>query len=74
LPVILVLYDAGARRAYWVHVQGYFKDRSRRPRKNAKTVRVLIGRRQALNHKAIRTMRALKAPVAVRLVEEPSDA
>ncbi len=24
LPVILVVYDASADRAYWIHVQGYF--------------------------------------------------
>ena len=72
LPVILVLFDATTRRAYWVHTQRYFENRAQ-PRKKAKTVRVLIGRRQVLNRRAIGTIRALKAPVAVRLVEEPRD-
>jgi hypothetical protein len=74
LPVILVLYDAEQRRAYWVHVQTYFESQTRRPRKKSKTIRVLFRRQQILNHRAIRMIRAMKAPVAVRLVEEPSDA
>lgn len=71
LPVILVLFDAGTRRAYWVHVQAYFAGGSRRPRKNAKTVRVLFDPRRVFNHRAVNAIRALKAPVAVRLVEVP---
>ena len=73
LPVVLVLYDAGTRRAYWVHVQDFFAEQTRQPRKKAKTVRVLVHRRKRLNGRAIETIRAIKAPVAVRLVESPSD-
>jgi hypothetical protein len=37
VPVILVLFDATRRRAYWLHVQGYFRtDPARRPKKGAK--------------------------------------
>lgn len=73
MPVTLILYDAKRRRAFWVHVQGYFANQTRGPRRKAKTVRVLINRRQVLNHRAIRTLRALKTPTALQLMEEPSD-
>lgn len=67
-PVILVLYDAATRRAYWVHVQGYFADNPfRRPKKEAKTVRILIDRRQAVNQRAVAKWRGLKAVIAARL-------
>jgi hypothetical protein len=61
MPVILVLYDAGRRQAYWLHVQGYFGGgTARRPKKGAKTVRVRVPRRQVVNRQAIATMRDLK--------------
>jgi Domain of unknown function (DUF4365) len=69
LPVILVLSDAEKRQAFWVHVQRYFENRTHRPRKKAKTIRVLISRKQVFNHKAFQAIRALKAPVTVGLVE-----
>jgi hypothetical protein len=40
MAVILILFDAGRKRAYWLAVQRFFKeDAARRPRKRAKTVR-----------------------------------
>jgi hypothetical protein len=45
-PVILILFDASRRRAYWLPVQHYFgEDASRRPKKGAKTVRVRVPKR-----------------------------
>jgi hypothetical protein len=73
-PVILILFDAAARRAYWVHVQDYFRERARRPRGGAKTVRILLDRRRAVNQKAIQQIRSLKVRVATRLAEVPPDA
>jgi hypothetical protein len=53
-PVILVLFDAGGRRAYWVHVQGYFADHPfRQPRKGAKTIRLLVPRGQVVGRRAV---------------------
>jgi hypothetical protein len=61
MPVILILFDATRRRAYWLHVQGYFREEaSRRPRKGAKTVRVHVPSRQAVSRRAIAAMRRLK--------------
>jgi Domain of unknown function (DUF4365) len=60
-PVILVLFDATRRRASWLAVQDYFhEDRARRPRNGAKTVRVRMPMRHAVNRRAIAKMRDLK--------------
>ncbi len=40
LPVILILFDATRRKAYWLDVQRYFQeDPARRPDRGAKSVR-----------------------------------
>jgi hypothetical protein len=60
-PVILVLYDATRRRAWWLDVQAYFADDlGRRPRRGAKTVRVRVPKRQVVNRQAIVALRTLK--------------
>jgi hypothetical protein len=61
MPVILILFDATRRRAYWLHVQGYFReDRARRPKKGAKTVRVRVPEGRVVNRRAIALIRDLK--------------
>jgi hypothetical protein len=61
MPVILVLFDASRKRAYWLYVQRYFdEDVSRRPKGTAKTIRVRIPSRQFLGRAAVRRMRAHK--------------
>ena len=43
MPVILVLFDAARRKAYWLYVQRYFRqDPSRQPQKAVKTVRLRV--------------------------------
>jgi hypothetical protein len=60
-PVILILFDATMRRAYWLPIQQYFEvDRSRQPRKDTKTVRVRVSMRQRVNQQAIAKLRELK--------------
>jgi hypothetical protein len=60
VPVILILFDASRRRAYWVGVQDYFNtDVARQPRKGAKTVRVRVPARQPVNRRAVATWRHL---------------
>ncbi len=60
-PVILVLFDASRRRAYWLAIQRYFREGAgRRPKKGAKTVRVRVPKRQVVNRQAIARMRDLK--------------
>lgn len=60
-PVILILFDASRRRAYWLHVQSYFReDGARQPKKGTKTVRVRVPKRQVVNRRAIAKMRDLK--------------
>lgn len=61
MPVVLILFDASRRRAYWLAIQRYFgEDDARRPKKGAKTIRIRVPRRQALNGRAIAKMRQLK--------------
>jgi len=63
-PVILILFDAVRRRAFWLAVQWYFRDNiARRPRKGARTVRVGVPKRQVVNRRAIAKMRALKGEI-----------
>lgn len=67
LPVIFILFDASRRRAYWLAVQDYFgADNARRPKKGAKTVRILVPGRQVVNGRAIARMRELKWAVLRR--------
>jgi hypothetical protein len=62
MPVILILFDASRRKAYWLAVQGYFQeDVARHPKKGAKTVRVAVPGRRAVNRWAIKRIRGLKA-------------
>jgi hypothetical protein len=61
-PVILILFEAVSKRAYWLHVQDYFATHpERRPRKAAKTIRVLISQRAVVNRQAVRKWRVAKA-------------
>jgi hypothetical protein len=69
MPVILILFDALRRRAYWLPVQRYFREEAaRQPRKGAKTIRVRVPRRQAVNRRAVARMRNLKWEARLRVV------
>jgi hypothetical protein len=60
-PVILVLFDASRRQAYWLAIQVYFKeDATRQPKKGAKTVRVRVPKRLVVSRRAIARIRDLK--------------
>jgi hypothetical protein len=60
-PVIVILYEASRKRAYWVHIQEYFKqDNSPPPKHGAKTIRVRVPKRQPVNRGAIAAWRDLK--------------
>ena len=70
-PVILILFDASRNRAYWVFAQQYFRDdETRRPRKDAKTVRVHVPVRQKLSRRAIALMRSIKQNSQLRSYED----
>jgi hypothetical protein len=71
MPVVLVLFDASRRRAYWLHVQPYFRsDASRRPKRGAKTVRVRVPKRHAVNRRAVARLRRHKQEVLDRYAVE----
>ena len=60
-PVILVLFDAAKRRAFWQPIQRYFEeDVSRQPPKGTKSVRVRVPKRHGVNRRAIAKIRGLK--------------
>ena len=60
-PVLLILFDAARRKAYWLHVQSYFhQDAARRPKAGAKTVRVRVPTRQLVSGKAVLKWREIK--------------
>ena len=59
-PVILILFDASRRRAYWVHIQEFFRDNARQPKRDAKTLRVHVPERQVVNRRAVAKWRRLK--------------
>jgi Domain of unknown function (DUF4365) len=72
-PVILILFDASRRRAFWLDIQSYIRENgNRRPKKGAKTVRVRIPRRQIVNRRGIARMRDLKREQGLRLRGESS--
>jgi hypothetical protein len=59
--VFLVLFDAGRRRAYWLHVQHYFRQEgSPLPKTGAKTIRVRVPGRQSMSPRAVARMRDAK--------------
>jgi hypothetical protein len=70
-PVILILFDASRRRAYWLDVQRFFHEiPARRPKRGAKSVRVRVPVRQVVNRRAIAAIRALKRESRVGLLGE----
>lgn len=60
-PVVLVLFDALRRRAYWLVIQQYFNQQGiGLPKKGARTVRVRVPVKQVVNRRAIVKLRELK--------------
>ena len=61
LPVILILFDVGKKRSYWLPIQEYFRENpARKPKQGNRTIRVLVPNGQAVNCEAIARMRELK--------------
>jgi hypothetical protein len=68
MPVILVLYDAHADRAYWLHVQPYFTAQRHRSRRETQaTTTVYLPRHQVVNEAAIRQYAGLRDAVMSRI-------
>ena len=60
-PVVLILFDASRKKAYWLAIQRYFLDgQAKQPRRGNKTVRVHVPKRQVVNRRAIQELRELK--------------
>jgi hypothetical protein len=70
--VLLVLFDALRKRAYWLDVQEYFRvDPARKPIRGSKRMRVRVPIRQRWTRKAVALQRQKKLGLFVRLREEP---
>lgn len=68
-PVILILYDASRKKAYWLPVQRYFRGSiGRLPKRGAKTIRVRIPLNQSLRKGTVNRLRALKRRGELKLV------
>lgn len=73
VPVILILFAASRRRAYWLWAQNYFsKDAFRQPKKGAKSVRVRVPQRQPVARKAVVAWRDIKLQTLQREREAKS--
>ena len=72
-PVILILFDASRRRAFWLPIQRYFREEmARQLMRGARTVRVRVPARQAVSRRAVSRMRNLKEDVLREPKEEQS--
>ena len=73
VPVILILFDASRRRAYWLHIQAFFrKDVNRTVKKGAKSIRVRVPVRQLVHGGAVAKWRKLKWEARNRSIGEKS--
>jgi hypothetical protein len=64
MPVLLVVFDAQKRQAWWLYVQQYSGEHpARAPRSGAKTVLVYIPRLQRFGRRSVAAMRAWKRDV-----------
>ncbi len=68
MPVILVVYDAKADQAYWIHVQQYFAGRREKIRNRVgATTTVYIPRDQLVSESAVVHFAALRDAVMARI-------
>jgi hypothetical protein len=71
MPVILILFDASRRRAWWLDIQHYFQtDADRRPKPGARTVRVRVPAKHVVNRRAVATFRNRKRAALEREIGE----
>jgi hypothetical protein len=71
MPVILILFDATRRQAYWLDVQRYFHENAaRQPKRGVKSVRVQVPKRQVVNRRALAQIRGIKWEARLRAVGE----
>ena len=67
-PVFLNLFDAPARRAYWLYFQQHIQQKGvAKPRPNARTIRLRIPKANRVRTSFFRHARRLKAEVLKRL-------
>jgi len=62
MPVVLILYDAANRRAYWLHTQAYF-DAHPVPKRGRRFLTVHFPRKNVFGARTISMLRQCKAKV-----------
>jgi hypothetical protein len=68
MPLILILYDAKADNAYWLHLQPYFVGSRRSPRaRPAATTTVYLPRSNVVNETAIQQFAGIRDAVLSRI-------
>ncbi len=65
MPVFLVLYDATQHRAYWVDIQEYFSDPTKRPKPNADSVKIRVPVANVFTDATVDHARGRKAAILV---------
>ena len=65
--MILVVYDGQRDRAYWIHIQAYFAERTPELFAGGETVSVRIPMSQRLNPRGIRAIALAKNSLQKRL-------
>jgi Domain of unknown function (DUF4365) len=69
MPVILVVYDAGADLAYWLYVQAHFERRSGvKPRKGTTSLTVRVPRANVLDRTAVRRFARFRDQVMAQTI------
>jgi hypothetical protein len=64
MPVLLVLFDAKRRCAWWLYMQRYFAEEPTRvPRPGAKTIRVFLPMRQRFGRRTVVAMQSWKRAI-----------
>jgi hypothetical protein len=63
MPVFLILYDATARKAYWLYIQAYFAFTAAKPKMNAQTIVLRIPAKNKFTKWTVNYMRRKKAAV-----------
>ncbi len=68
MPVVLVLFDARKRQAWWLYMQRYFADEpSRFLKPGAKSIRVFIPRHQRFGKRTVKAMQSWKRKLLEQL-------
>jgi hypothetical protein len=67
MPVFLILYDATRHQAFWVYIQEYFSDPTKKPKANAKSLKIRVPVVNVFNDSTVDYARDRKAAILASL-------